>query len=136
MIEINVQIGNNLNVKVTEQTRADAIENAGFFAEVAAKCVGRNVQFYYRNPKGYNFYGVHDLDTGDRLPFGQLKEGGGFFVKEWERPPAPHGEAPQDDPPSEPDDVPMQYGPSRAQAAPGASAGRPPQTYPAQRRKY
>ena len=137
MIEINIQIGSNLAVKVVEESGMDAIRKAGFFTEVAQKCGNRRVAFFFRNPKGYEFYGMTDLDSGERLPFGQLKDKSGFFVKEWERPPARESEydqggheTPGSQVPPEPDDVPMHaYGPTRA-AAPGASAGRPPSTHP------
>ena len=41
---------------------------------------------FYRNPSGFEFFGLECKNCGWRLPFGQNKEGGGMFTKEWEAP--------------------------------------------------
>lgn len=41
---------------------------------------------YYRSPGGYEFFGLECSTCNWRLPFGQTKEGGHLYVKEWEPP--------------------------------------------------
>lgn len=73
---------------VEKEFLKELIQTCAFLGEVQEHCRGRkNIQFFYRNPQGYEYYGVRDMDTSEELKFGQLKEGG-FFLRpdaKWSR---------------------------------------------------
>lgn len=88
-VEIHIKLGNML-VRVMGDHLKSVMPEAAFLGEVAVRCKGHpNVAFLYRNPKGYDYYGVVDLDTGHELIFGQKKETKELFLRadaEWTPP--------------------------------------------------
>lgn len=88
-VEIHIKLGNML-VRVMGDHLKSVMPEAAFLGEVAVRCKGHpNVAFLYRNPKGYDYYGVVDLDTGYELIFGQKKETKELFLRadaEWAPP--------------------------------------------------
>lgn len=84
MISARFKIGEQLVVEVERESLDELIPVCGFLGEVQAKCQGRkNVQFFYRSPKGFEYFGIVDLDTREELKFGQLKEPkGAFFLRQ------------------------------------------------------
>ena len=129
-VKIVIPMGDLMRVEIDGNDIKSTLQRAGFFGEVAAKCRGRkNLVWTFRNPQGYEFYGLKDLDSGEELQLGQTKEGGRLFPKDWQEPyhgnpddqepqgGSPHGqedqtgEPPPEDEPG--DDTPPDYKPQR-----------------------
>lgn len=86
-LKIVIPMGELMRVEIDGNSIKECLQRAGFFGEVAAKCRGRkNLVWTFRNPQGFDFYGLKDLDSGEELQFGQTKEGGRLFPKEWQEP--------------------------------------------------
>lgn len=96
-VKIVIPMGELMRVEIDGNSVKECLQRAGFFGEVAAKSVGRkNLVWTFRNPQGFDFYGLKDLDSGEELQFGQTKEGGRLFPKEWQQP--YHGNPDDQDP--------------------------------------
>lgn len=56
------------------------------FPKVCGNCNQDDLSFKHRSPKGNDYYSVDCKACGHTLRYGQHKEGGMFFVKNWEAP--------------------------------------------------
>jgi hypothetical protein len=121
-------------VMVEGQREHEIFQQASLWGEIATHCVGRkNIALKHRVSQGFDYYEVEDMETGERLRFGQRKEDNGLFPKGWEPPYVPPPEARQLPPPPQPSAraAAQQRGPAPAQAQRPASTQARPQPRPA-----
>ena len=87
MVKIKMQINDTTEIEASGETLQDVLRSVGviFDASVKMNKAGEKVSdwtFQYRNPKGFNFYGMTKLDGTKELPFGETKDGNNLFPKE------------------------------------------------------
>lgn len=58
------------------------VEDAALIGDIQERVGARQaVSFFHRRPKGFNYYGLRDLQTGEELVFGQMKETFDLFLR-------------------------------------------------------
>lgn len=122
-VKIQTKIGEH-QIVVERETLMDCFPVAAFMGEILRAAGKRRVVLTFRQPKGFTYYGLMDLDTGEEMNFGQAKSGGLYVKEDWKpgygasRSGYDQGDAP---PPEDQDPEPP---PPRSH--PDQSAGRPP----------
>jgi len=79
--EAHFKVG-GMVIRVFSDDLRKLVEDAAVIGDLQEKAAGRpNLAFFHRRPKGFNYYGVRDLDTGEELVFGQMKETFELFLR-------------------------------------------------------
>ncbi|RLG45043.1 MAG: hypothetical protein DRN81_02950 [Thermoproteota archaeon] len=68
---------------------SEFLKEVSFYSSWPEECVNcdcGDLAVNYRMAKGFEFFAIVCPKCGFRLQFGQYKEGGGFFLKDWEPP--------------------------------------------------
>ena len=87
MIKIKIELSPSTSVESDGETLQDAIRGLGVIFDAQTKLSKANEKtsdwtFQYRNPKGYEFFGMARVDGTKELPFGETKDGNKLFPKE------------------------------------------------------
>lgn len=126
MIHVQVSIGDRIKATATGDDSKRVLEEVAFFSELPAACpfCEAPVNFYFRNPKDFTYYGLKCTGTpAHECTFGQKRDGSGLFYKgkdSWDKAyvgdgsggsgggggEAPQETAPATSPPAE-DDIPF-----------------------------
>lgn len=83
-VQLNIPLGNKRLVIEGDSDEKTAISRLSFWSQLPEKCgacESQNIGLQHRQPKGFDYYGLHCTDCGADFNFGQLKTGG-FYVKQ------------------------------------------------------
>jgi hypothetical protein len=87
MIKISIKISPTTTIESSGESMQEAIRELGVMFDAQGKLAkaGEKMEdwtFQFRNPKGYEFFGMVKVDGTKELPFGETKEGHRLFPKE------------------------------------------------------
>jgi hypothetical protein len=108
-LQLTMQLGDKSISISSEGTEKEVMKEASFWSQIptsCGSCKSTDISLNYREPKGFEYYGLHCNSCHANLNFGQAKSGG-FFVRgdsKWEvykgeKKFAPRKAAPQPEPP-------------------------------------